>query len=154
MCNLINPLLILLTLAHCKPWIKWRISSTTLPNNEWLANDEEMAIITLTLSPSIISLAKPASTAKWLSTCKQFYFLACTHIRATVSHCRHNLHLIITNYCSYTRFLQPQKDCRIEIKLVDRWWTKKFFSFIKTFLRITFVIWERGKFWMFDLKVQ
>ena len=61
-CNLITPLLILLTLAHYKPWIKGRILSTTLPNNEWLANDEEMACISLTLSPSIISLVKPVST--------------------------------------------------------------------------------------------
>ena len=54
--NLISP-------AQYNPCIKWRLSSTTQPRMEWLGRDEEMACMTFALSPSIIKLVKPTSTA-------------------------------------------------------------------------------------------
>ena len=63
-CATLFPLLLTHQIAaQCKPPIKWWISSTTLPKSELSSAEEEIAWETLLLSPSMINLWNPASTA-------------------------------------------------------------------------------------------
>ena len=65
--TLFPPLLMQHIVTHCRPSSKWQTLSTTFPNKDRSATDEEVAFITFTLSPSITSSENPTSVANYIA---------------------------------------------------------------------------------------